>query len=303
MRHYAGICILFCLRAELHSKTCNSIDETWVYSICQSGALVLKTGVNLKSKIKTPRVPLFPSPAHHTLFSGGRKSMKILPSKMIAVTICCLLTLPFSSAAQTNNNQTAALQNDTATEGQAAPPSTQEKKEEEKTPSGNETAPSLQDLGLSPEQTQGSAQDQARLDRRTHMLKIHQRLGLITTIPLLATFLTSSGAAGRKSSATGRDIHGALGAVTTDLYFTAAYFAIRAPRVPGTATRGPIRLHKALAWIHGPGMILTPILGAMAYSQENRGERVHGIAKAHSAVAIVTGAAYAASILSVSFKF
>ena len=83
----------------------------------------------------------------------------------------------------------------------------------------------------------------------------------------------------------------------------AAYYAIRAPRVPGTATRGPIRLHKALAWIHGPGMILTPILGAMAYAQESHGEKVHGIAKFHAPVAWVTAAAYGTAILSVTFKF
>jgi hypothetical protein len=87
------------------------------------------------------------------------------------------------------------------------------------------------------------------------------------------------------------------------MYFMTAYYAIRAPRVPGTATRGPIRLHKALAWIHGPGMILTPILGAMAYSQERNGERVHGIAKAHSAVATVTYVAYGLAVVSVSIKF
>lgn len=167
----------------------------------------------------------------------------------------------------------------------------------------NAAEPSLQDLGFSPSQTQGNAQDQARLDKRTHMLKIHQELGLITTGPLLATIISSFGAGGRHSSATGRDLHGVLGMVTTDLYFTSAYFAIRAPKVSGTTVRGPIRVHKALAWIHGTGMVLTPILGAMAYAQENRGEKVHGIAKAHSAVAVVTGAAYGAAILSVSFKF
>ena len=63
------------------------------------------------------------------------------------------------------------------------------------------------------------------------------------------------------------------------MYFMTAYFAIRAPKIPGTKTRGPIRLHKALAWIHGPGMILTPILGAMAFAQKSRGEKVHGIAR------------------------
>jgi hypothetical protein len=82
-----------------------------------------------------------------------------------------------------------------------------------------------------------------------------------------------------------------------------AYYAIRAPSIRGTETRGPIRLHKALAWIHGPGMILTPILGAMAYNQKNNGQKVHGIAAAHGPVAIVTGAAFGAAVLSVSLKF
>jgi hypothetical protein len=41
----------------------------------------------------------------------------------------------------------------------------------------------------------------------------------------------------------------------------------------------------------------------MAYAQENRGEKVHGIAKAHSAVAGVTAIAYGAAILSVTLKF
>jgi hypothetical protein len=87
------------------------------------------------------------------------------------------------------------------------------------------------------------------------------------------------------------------------MYFMTAYYAIRAPRIPGTTTRGPIRLHKALAWIHGPGMILTPILGAMALSQEDRGEKVHGIAKVHSAVATVTYASFGLAVLAVSIKF
>jgi hypothetical protein len=169
--------------------------------------------------------------------------------------------------------------------------------------SGNAGPPTLGDLGFPAEQSQGSAQEQARLDKRSHMLKMHQRLGLITLAPLLATLITSNGAAGRKSSASGRELHGALGGVTAGLYFTTAYYAIRAPTVPGTKTRGSIRLHKALAFIHGPGMVLTPILGAMAYAQRNRGEKVHGIASAHSAVAAVTGVAYGAAILSVTIKF
>lgn len=171
-------------------------------------------------------------------------------------------------------------------------------------PSSSKTEPSLSDLGFTPEQAQGNAREQALLDKRTHMLKIHQKLGLITAAPLIATVVTSFGAGGRHTSNTDRTVHLVLGSVTGDLYFTSAYFAIRAPRAPGTtAARGPIRFHKAMAWIHGPGMILTPILGALAYQQKNNGEHVHGLAAAHNPVAIVTAGAFGAALLSVSMKF
>jgi len=170
-------------------------------------------------------------------------------------------------------------------------------------PSNNKTAPSLEDLGFSSAESQANAKEQALLDKRTHMLKIHQRLGLITTIPLIATVATSLNAGGKNTSTASRDLHTALGGLTGDLYFMTAYYAIRAPRVPGTETRGPIRFHKAMAWIHGPGMILTPILGIMAFNQKNNGEKVHGIAQAHGPVAIVTAGAFGAALLSVSVKF
>jgi len=167
----------------------------------------------------------------------------------------------------------------------------------------NKTEPSLNDLGFPTEQTKPDPKMQALLDKRTHMLKIHQRMGLITTVPLLATLLTSVNAGGKNTSNTDRNVHLILGAATGDLYGITAYYAIRAPRVPGTQTRGPIRFHKAMAYIHVPGMVLTPILGAMAYSQKNNGEKVHGIASAHGPVAIVTAGAFGAALLSVSLKF
>jgi hypothetical protein len=170
-------------------------------------------------------------------------------------------------------------------------------------PSSSTTAPSLSDLGLSLEQTQGNAREQALLDKRTHMLKIHQRMGLITTIPLVATVILGPGAGGKSEGTATRDLHVALGSLTGDLYGITAYYAIRAPRIPGTKKRGPIKFHEAMAWIHGPGMILTPILGAMAFSQKNNGEKVHGIAQAHGPVAIVTAGAFGAALLSVSVKF
>lgn len=162
---------------------------------------------------------------------------------------------------------------------------------------------SLQDLGISSSEAQGTSEAQARLNKRSHMLMIHQRLGLIAAVPLIATVATSFGAGGRSTSTGDRWAHLVLGSAAGDLYFTSAYFALRAPGIPGTQRRGPIRVHRALAWIHGPGMILTPILGAIAFDQKSKGERVHGIARAHGPVAIVTAAAYGAAIISVSFKF
>jgi hypothetical protein len=176
-------------------------------------------------------------------------------------------------------------------------------------PSATPASPSLGDLGFTPQQSQPNAQLQALLDRRTEMLKIHQRLGLITTIPMAAALITGPMATAKgkngqpvtEPTTANLDFHAALGGATTALYFTSAYYAIRAPRVPGTEKHGATRLHEGLAFIHLPGMILTPALGIMAYKQENAGEKVHGIASAHGAVAYTTAAAYGASIIAVSW--
>lgn len=169
--------------------------------------------------------------------------------------------------------------------------------------SSSQSTPSLSDLGFSASETQANAREQALLDKRAHMLKIHQRMGLITTIPMVAAVISSAKAGGHSEGTSSRDLHVALGSLAGDLYGITAYYAIRAPRIKGTEKHGPIRFHEAMAWIHGPGMILTPILGALAFEQKNNGEKVHGIAAAHGPVAIVTAGAFGAALLSVSVKF
>jgi hypothetical protein len=224
--------------------------------------------------------------------------VKTIRLRTTALTCVCLCAASFPSYAQTADNAAPAPQDN------PAPAST---------PAGNAQAPSLGDLGFPTDQTKGSAQDQARLDKRSHMLKIHQRLGLITLAPLVATLIASNGAKAPHINSSGvsigggstssRDLHAALGITTAGLYITTASFAVFAPKISGTKTRGPIKIHKILACIHGPGMILTPILGAMAYNQINSGKKVTGIASAHGAVAAVTSIAYGAAMLSVSIKF
>jgi hypothetical protein len=180
----------------------------------------------------------------------------------------------------------------------------QQPKPGEQNPQTPPGAPSLSDLGLTPQQTQGDDKQQALLNKRTEMLKIHQRLGLITVIPVAAACISSAGAPpdrNKPGSTTSRDVHVALGGVAVGMYAATAYYAIRAPKVSNEPARGGIKLHKYLIYIHAPGMILTPILGAMAFNQANSGEKVHGIASAHSAVAWATAGSYVAAIVAVSW--
>lgn len=169
----------------------------------------------------------------------------------------------------------------------------------------NGQAPSLKDLGLSPADAKADPDMQARLDRRTEMLKIHQRMGLITLAPLAAACISSAAAPpdprNGSGNTVGRDIHLSLGSASVAMYGVTAYYAIRAPRVSNEPARGGIKLHKYLIYIHAPGMVLTPILGAMAFNQANNGEKVHGIASAHTAVAWTTVASYTAAIVAVSW--
>jgi hypothetical protein len=199
-------------------------------------------------------------------------------------------------AAPSNPQQQPALPNAPTPAQQPAPSSTPQ-------------SPSLSDLGFSEQQAQADPKLQAELNKRTEMLRIHQRLGLITLAPMAATLITGpmAKAKGRNGqsitepSNANLDFHAALGGTTAALYFSTAYFAIFAPKIPDNPKHGAIRFHEALAFVHGPGMVLTPILGAMAFQQEQDGEKVHGIASLHGPVAIATVCAYGASIVAVSW--
>jgi len=75
---------------------------------------------------------------------------------------------------------------------------------------------SLGDLSFSQAQAQGSAQDQARLGKRSHMLKVHQRIGLIATASIVASVITGTFAGGKSTSSTDRWTHLALGSAAGD---------------------------------------------------------------------------------------
>jgi hypothetical protein len=223
-------------------------------------------------------------------------------SPLIAAAVSDLPDAPDPVVAQATsprNSSSAQTQSPSTSQKPAQPP----------------TEPSLSDLGFSPAQTEANAKLQARLNKRTHMLKVHQTLGLITLAPLAATVLVAGGAKEKHvhnpdgtisttvipPSNAGVDLHAALGSTTALMYGLTAYYAIAAPKIKGVKPRGAIRLHRDLVWVHLPGMVLTPILGSMALNQEENGQKVHGIASAHGTVGIITLSAYAAAAVSVSW--
>src|SRR6185437_7869622 len=214
-----------------------------------------------------------------------------------------------SSPSNSPTSSSQAPQSSPTAPSKQKPPASSSSLPSAPSPAQSQQEPSLQDLGFGQSQLQANPALQARLNKRTEMLKIHQRLGIITLAPMIAALITGptakvKGKDGRilkVPSSTNLDFHAALGSATTALYLTTAYYAEFAPRIPDEKKRGAIRTHVALAFIHGPGMILTPILGAMAFSQEQNGEKVHGIASAHGTVATITAFAYGASIVAVAW--
>lgn len=165
----------------------------------------------------------------------------------------------------------------------------------------NDQGPSLEELGFAKTETQADPEEQARLDKRSSMLKIHQRLGLITTIPLALALFTGPGGHASQSQV---NLHAAIGATAATMYLTTAGYAIFAPAAKNPPpSKGPTKIHKALAWVHFPFMILTPILGGMAVAQRDAGQKVTGIASFHQAAAGITIASYLAAMGVIVIKF
>jgi hypothetical protein len=71
-------------------------------------------------------------------------------------------------------------------------------------------------------------------------------------------------------------LHETFAFITTGLYTTAGVIAATAPdpdhaSVGDDPASGRLRLHKSLAWVHGAGMILLPLLGVLAANPQMLG--------------------------------
>lgn len=156
----------------------------------------------------------------------------------------------------------------------------------------------LNDLGFGKDEFKIDPEQQKIFEKRSNMLQTHQILGLVTLGLMTATYFTSRG--GQEATAA----HQILGYTTAASYFTTAYFALNAPETEGiTETGWNMKFHRAMVFIHFPGMILTPIAGYLANKAYKNGKKPTGLASYKGAIASATYFSFAAAALSVTINF
>lgn len=134
------------------------------------------------------------------------------------------------------------------------------------------------------------------MKERQSKLKTHEVLGLSTLGLMTATLLTGN-------SALDNNMHMYLGFATGALYMTTAYFSLTAPKPEGMKDKGKVKWHKALAWIHFPAMIITPILGYMYKKHEDEGKKHGALEKQHTTFAGILYGSFALSATLMVIEF
>jgi hypothetical protein len=156
----------------------------------------------------------------------------------------------------------------------------------------------INDLGFDTQTTQADPNEALVLNKRSKQLHIHQIMGLVTLGLMTATLFTAP------DTAPSDDLHKTLGLTTAASYAATAYLSLTAPEPKYESEKGlGMKIHKALLFVHLPGMILTPIAGLMANRQAEKGEKLHGLAKYKKDLAYVTYGSFAAAAISVTFNF
>ncbi|MCB9025500.1 MAG: hypothetical protein H6625_04215 [Bdellovibrionaceae bacterium] len=131
------------------------------------------------------------------------------------------------------------------------------------------------------------------------MLQQHQYWGLAALAGMGLTFFTAQGMDNKLPPE-----HPWLAGITLGLYSVSTHYALSCPDRPmGGEAKGQVRWHKWLAWVHLPGMILTPIAGYLAAKKNEKGEKLKGLAAQHKNISTITSIALALSVISVTFEF
>jgi len=132
---------------------------------------------------------------------------------------------------------------------------------------------------------------------RRELLSAHQIVGLTTFVSMLATIYYGQRMYNNQDF-TLRHTHRELAFFTIGAYTTTALLALATP--PPLVRRkqwSSISTHKALAWVHLTGLIVTPTIGLMIKNSASP-RRLEGF---HLASAYLTTATFGASILVLTF--
>jgi hypothetical protein len=135
------------------------------------------------------------------------------------------------------------------------------------------------------------------LDVRRTMLTAHQIGGFVTLGLMLGTVYAGQQYL-NSNTRSYRNLHETLIPFTIGAYSATGALAILSP--PPMIRRDEIStttIHKTLAWVHAIGMILTPIIGASLHHSMNYDQ----LARFHQISAYITTAAFAASMITVTF--
>jgi hypothetical protein len=128
---------------------------------------------------------------------------------------------------------------------------------------------------------------------RRAMLVTHQVVGFATLAGMVAQGIV--GAKLYKGSYDAKDLHEVLGVAVNTGYFTTAGMALFLPPPLISRKQGinSIKIHKALAYLHFSGMILTNVLADKASNPTWK--------PVHRAAAFTAFGAYAAAVVSIKF--
>lgn len=156
----------------------------------------------------------------------------------------------------------------------------------------------VEDLGFDKETLKSKPEEAEALRVRTQKLQWHQIMGLATLGLMAATVATAP------DDSAASNTHRNLGLATAVSYGTTAYLSLSAPDLPAGERSGwGMKIHRAMAFIHLPGMILTPIAGLQANKQIKDGKPLTGLAAKKESLAQMTYLSFAIAAVSVTFNF
>lgn len=156
----------------------------------------------------------------------------------------------------------------------------------------------LNDLGFTTPPPIELQAEQSVLEKRTRKLQLHQKLGLLTL------GLAAGAAMTKKEGQAAPESHEILGMTTAAAYFTTAYFSLTALKPDSVRPDGwNLKIHKAMAYIHFPCMVLLPFAGLDASKDYKNGRSPDGIGKHKKTLANAALASMATATLVMTIDF